>query len=204
MRFATSPRLLHIGREDREAKLKDFIGEDLARRGRRVRRSYLHAAGSCARQPCRARSRPSTTELAEANVTVQAVLLDLDSLTDEPGRPSVLDLVNAEVRLLADVRFTAAHEQMVLSAGRLWLGDCMRRDPAKRDAFEIFHDVNTAAAQHACVSFSRLWAGAQPIRRVRPLAPEVVLAGQKSQAKPLACACPGADLRHTKHIQLRD
>lgn len=179
MRFATSPRLLHIGREDREAKLKDFIGEDLA--ARRAAGSAAHTYTLLARAPDSPVARALgmlATELTEANVTVQAVLLDLDSLTDEPGRPSILDLVNAEVRLLTDVRFTAAHEQMVLSAGRLWLGDCMRRDPAKRDAFEIFHDVNTAAAQHACVSFSRLWTGAQPIRRVRPLAPEVVLAGQ--------------------------
>lgn len=179
MRFANSPRLLHIGREDREAKLKEFIGEDLA--ARRAAGCAEHTYTLLARAPDSPVARALgmlASELAEANVSVQAVLLDLDSLTDEPGRPSVLDLVNADVRLLTDVRFTAAHEQMVLSASRLWLGDCMRRDPAKRDAFEIFHDINAAAAQHACVSFSRLWTGAQPIRRVRPLAPELVLAGQ--------------------------
>jgi hypothetical protein len=179
MRFATSPRLLHIGREDREAKLKEFIGEDLA--ARRAAGSSAHCYTLLARAPDSPVARALgmlATELADANVSVQAVLLDLDSFTDEPGRASVLDLVNADVRLLTDVRFTAAHEQMVLSVNRLWLGDCMRRDPAKRDAFEIFHDVNAAAAQHACVSFARLWASAQPIRRVRPLAPELVLAGQ--------------------------
>lgn len=185
MRFATSPRLLHIGREDREAKLKEFIGEDLA--ARRAAGSAAHCYTLLARAPDSPVARAVAmlaSELADANVSVQAVLLDLDSYTDEPGRPSVLDLVNADVRLLTDVRFTAAHEQLVLSASRLWLGDCMRRDPAKRDAFEIFHDVNLAAAQHACVSFSRLWAGAQPIRRVRPLAPELVLAGQMTDEIP--------------------
>jgi len=183
MRFANSPRLLHIGHEDRQAKLKEFIGEDLA--ARRAAVSDAHCYTLLARAPDSPVARAMAmlaNELADANVSVQAVLLDLDSLNDEPGRPSLLDLANAEVRQLTDVRFTAAHEQMVLSANRLWLGDCMRRDPAKRDAFEIFHDVNVAAAQHACVSFTRLWAGAQPIRRVRPLAPELVMAGHMTDA----------------------
>lgn len=179
MRFATSPRLLHIGREEREAKLKDFVAADLAHR--QAAAADTHCYTLLARAPDSPVARAMAClagELAAANVTVRALLLDLDGYSDEPGRASLLEMTNTDIRLLSDPRFTAAHEQLVLGGGRLWLGDCMRRDPAKRDAFEIFHDHDMAAATHASVSFTRLWTGAQAVRRIRPLAPELVIAGQ--------------------------
>lgn len=177
MRFAT-PRLLTCGREEREAKLKDFIVKDMASRS---------AAGPAftytliARGPDSPVARAAASlagDFAAANVTLRAVLLDLDTMTLEAGRPSVLDMDNADIRLLTDVRFNAAHEQFVLNATDVWLGDCMRRDPTKRDAFEIFHESNAQAAQHAAKSFEKLWASAQPVRRVRPIAPELMYVSQ--------------------------
>lgn len=180
MRLATSPRLLPTGREEREAKLKDFVAANLALR--------LAAAGeesNCytvlARgpdSPVAAALASLASELASSSITVRAILLDLDGMSEDPIKISLLDMSNVEIRLLQDPRFTSAHEQLVLSNGRLWIGDCMRRDPAKRDAFEMFHDQNPAAATHAAVSFSRMWASAKPVRRVRPIAPELVLASQ--------------------------
>lgn len=182
MRFATSPRLLQAGREEREAKLRDFVAADLA--NHQVGGANAHCYTLLARAPDSPVARAVATlssDLAATGIAIRALLLDLECFTDEPGRVSILDIANVEVRLLSDARFTAAHEQLVLSPQRLWLGDCMRRDPAKRDAFEIFHEANAAAAAHAMTSFSRLWMSAQPVQRVRPLAPQLVIAGQMAE-----------------------
>ncbi|MEQ1718938.1 MAG: hypothetical protein ABL907_23635 [Hyphomicrobium sp.] len=180
MRLATSPRLLPVGREEREAKLKDFVAANLTQR--------LAAAGedtNCYTVLARGPDSPVAAALAalagdlrSGNIVIRAILLDLDGMSEDQVKSSLLDMNNVEIRLLQDPRFTSAHEQLVLSSSRVWIGDCMRRDPAKRDAFEMFHDQNPIAATHAAVSFSRMWAGAKPVRRVRPIAPELVLASQ--------------------------
>ncbi|MBL8882320.1 MAG: hypothetical protein JNL45_04600 [Hyphomicrobium sp.] len=192
MRLATSPRLQNIGREEREAKLREFVATALV-----VRRASGDTAPACITLLARAPDSPvaravasMATELTGANISLTAVLLDLDAFTEEPGRPSILDMSNADIRVLADPRFTSAHEQMVLSANIMWLGDCMRRDPAKRDAFELFHHDNPEATSHAVTSFNRLWATAQAVRRLRPLAPQMMVAGSfgegaASQAHPV-------------------
>ena len=192
MRLATSPRLQTIGREEREAKLREFVATALV-----VRRASGDSAPASITLLARAPDSPvarviasMAAELAAANISLTVVLLDLDAFTDEPGRPSILDMSNADVRVLADPRFTSAHEQMVLSANIMWLGDCMRRDPAKRDAFELFHHDNLEATSHAAISFNRLWATAQTVNRIRPLAPPMMVTGSfgegaASQAQPV-------------------
>ncbi len=192
MRLATSPRLQNIGREEREAKLREFVATALV-----VRRASGDSAPASITLLARAPDSPvarviasMATELTAANISLTAVLLDLEAFTEEPGRPSILDMSNADVRVLTDPRFTSAHEQMVLSANIMWLGDCMRRDPAKRDAFELFHHDNPEATSHAVTSFNRLWATAQAVRRLHPLAPQMMVAGSfgegaASQAHPV-------------------
>ena len=192
MRLATSPRLQTIGREEREAKLREFVATALV-----VRRASGDSVPANITLLARAPDSPvarviasMAAELAAANISLTAVLLDLDAFTEEPGRPSILDMSNADVRVLADPRFTSAHEQMVLSANIMWLGDCMRRDPAKRDAFELFHHDNLEATSHAAISFNRLWATAQAVNRIRPLAPPMMVTGSfgegaASQAQPV-------------------
>ena len=51
---------------------------------------------------------------------------------------SLLDISCGEFRVLGDPRFGAAHEQLVVGT-HVWTGDCLRRDPNKRDAFEVYH-----------------------------------------------------------------
>lgn len=56
-----------------------------------------------------------------------------------PALPEVMSQsIDRQFRLLADPRFLDAHEQLVLATDCCWIGDCMRRDPMKRDAFEKF------------------------------------------------------------------
>jgi hypothetical protein len=50
-----------------------------------------------------------------------------------------------------------AHEQLVLGTTFSWQGDCMRRDPETRDAFETFECFNSEAARRAARTFQALW-----------------------------------------------
>ncbi len=50
-----------------------------------------------------------------------------------------------------------AHEQLVLGTTFSWQGDCMRRDPETRDAFETFECFNSEAARRASRTFQALW-----------------------------------------------
>lgn len=83
-----------------------------------------------------------------------------------PSLPDVLaNAADRQFRLLADPRFLDAHEQLVLSSDCCWIGDCMRRDPMKRDAFEKFSEACVPTAQFAIASFERLWRVARPVGR---------------------------------------
>ena len=67
-----------------------------------------------------------------------------------------------EIRIVANPRFLAAHEQLVIGEAAVWYGDSMRRDPDKRDAFASWsHDA--AESLRARQTFTRLWRGAEPL-----------------------------------------
>lgn len=112
---------------------------------------------------------------------VRAVFLDIDTTAEDHGEASILDLGLGEFRVLNDQRFGAAHEQLTLDNTRVWIGDSMRRDPAKRDAFEIYHDCHPAAHRDAVQSFNRVWKLAKPLaKRSKTIAPtEAVIAGEQ-------------------------
>jgi len=67
-----------------------------------------------------------------------------------------------EIRMIANPRFLAAHEQLVIGADAVWYGDSMRREPDKRDAFSSFSTVPTETTR-ARWTFERLWSSAEPV-----------------------------------------
>lgn len=85
-------------------------------------------------------------------------------------------------RILRDIRLFDAHEQIVLGNSASWVGDCMRRDPMKRDAYECYAADCSKTAGWARTSFDRLWAICEPVGDVR----------RTSDDTALASACLGA------------
>lgn len=85
------------------------------------------------------------------------------------------------VRTSTNSRLLDAHEQLVLGPTSSWTGDCMRRDPRERDAFETFGSDNAELSEWALKSFARLWLGARPIlveeRRAAAAREEVAVDG---------------------------
>ncbi len=70
---------------------------------------------------------------------------------------------------MRDPRLLAAHEQLVLAPDRAWIGDCMRREPTKRDTYERFAANAPDVAALATRSFERLWRAAVPMRSMPQL-----------------------------------
>lgn len=189
MRMAPSPRLLQVGREVKEAKLRDFVAEDILRKmsgGQKLGDEYHDGAiytvlARAPDSPVVRALQELAGELADARITIQALFLDIDGAAEDRNQPTLIDLANVEFRLLSDPRFAAAHEQLVLGPAKMWLGDCMRRDPGKRDAFEMFHAEDPAAARNAQISFTRLWGAAKPVGGKAGYAPEFVIASKRTE-----------------------
>lgn len=183
MRLPSPPRIPVVTREDKEAKLKSFIADALA-----ARRDGAERFGETITLVARAPDSPVAQavlamagEIAAANIVVRAVLFENEPMTEDSIAQSLLDVSAIDARFLNDQRFASAHEQLVVGDGRVWIGDCMRRDPAKRDAFEMYHTGNMTTAAHASASFVKLWDKSIAVNRVvsAKVAADVILAGQQ-------------------------
>lgn len=183
MRLPSPPRIPVLSREDKEAKLKSFIADAIAARG-----DSADAFASTITLVARAPDSPVAQavlamagEIAAANLTLRVVLFENEPMSEECVTQSIIDFGAIDARFLNDHRFASAHEQLVAGAGHVWIGDCMRRDPAKRDAFEMYHTANIASAEHANASFLKLWDKATAVTRVvaSTIAADVILAGQQ-------------------------
>lgn len=117
-------------------------------------------------------------EIATAQLPVRIIFAQLenDALPDTWEQDS--RRLACEVRWARRPRLIEAHEQLVLGPLTCWIGDCMRRDPAKCDAFENFIDDCGEAAGCAAVSFERLWVASEPLTKaaaaLAEIAPEAI------------------------------
>jgi hypothetical protein len=156
MVFHPTAQMDIVKREQKENKLAAFIDRHLEE----VRRHGLPIA-VVARSTQSPVVRAVQRVLAEggvrsAGIRVQLLiaLSDLEGLDQGPSS-------GIEVRRLKDGRLLNAHEQMVLGPRTAWIGDCMRRDPAGRDAYECHADDCGITAAWTATSFGHLWDGAE-------------------------------------------
>ena len=68
-----------------------------------------------------------------------------------------------DLRWAKNPRLADAHEQLVLGPNTCWIGDCLRRDPSRRDAYEQFVNADMRTASYMTTSFERLWAASVPL-----------------------------------------
>jgi hypothetical protein len=178
MRISSPSRLMTMSRTDKEARLRDFIVESLT--------ALAESPGSNGSVTMMVRSvdSPTARALGAALAEVPLDALDVkviiaDTRVEDAALPSLRDVAGIEFRLLSDPRFGASHEQLVVGRTHVWIGDCLRRDPNKRDAFEIYHKADPVARKCASVSFEKLWGRAKPLVRLNgaQLSPEMIAAG---------------------------
>lgn len=177
MRIASPPLLMMATRTDKEARLKDFISEGLARRPEGS--ASTEPITIVVRNPDSPAARAAFAALSERDLGVGVRVIFGETNVDDPMAASLLDIICGEFRILGDPRFGAAHEQLVVGT-HVWTGDCLRRDPNKRDAFEVYYPDDAASRLFAAGSFEKLWAAARPVKPIRAdaVAPEIIAAGQ--------------------------
>lgn len=161
----SAPRMNVVRKEDKEARLKDFIRKDISARkasaGAAHPEVYRLIALSIESPVAKALAALSG-ELVEAGIVIEAIFAKPAGLTADTA-VSTFEAAAGGVRCAADVRLLDAHEQLILGPDTVWVGDCMRRDPGKRDAYECYADASAEASQWALRSFRRLWNQAQPV-----------------------------------------
>jgi len=155
MRFSPNARPNVMAREEKEARLRAFVTRHLeahrasgATPGVTAYRLLALSADS----PAACALRDLAPDISAAGVQVEAVLVH---------RLATAKLEGADCRFVTDSRLLDAHEQLVLDRVTVWIGDCMRRDPFKRDAYELYSE-SPVIAGHAARSFAQIWRAAGP------------------------------------------
>jgi hypothetical protein len=99
--------------------------------------------------------------VAGRHLACRIVVTSNDKQVDRVTNPT--PAFTHEIRVVSDARVLDGHEQLVIGDGSIWFGDCMRRDPAKRDGFESFTHGDARAARMARQTFAKLWTLGKPV-----------------------------------------
>jgi hypothetical protein len=178
MRVKTTPPTIDVvKREEKEGRVTGFILEHL---------QAAPADNTECRLIARSISSPVFRALAaiaasgQLHRPVKIILASTDGC--EAGGPTDAARFASAIRIARNPRLLDAHEQLVLGPNTAWIGDCMRREPEKRDAWECYADTCSETALRAGVSFERLWAMCEPTGGARGASatsqmPEFVMAG---------------------------
>lgn len=127
-------------------------------------------------------------ELATRNITVQVVLSDVDPENALRDAWTVISDLSKDAEHSDLIRWAnspgvlEAHEQMNLGQHMCWLGDAMRREPGRRDGFDLFEIDAPQACRLGKQSFNAMWnfATAVPkwlLREVADRRPNATFAG---------------------------
>jgi hypothetical protein len=165
MQSKALPIIAVVKKEEKEAKLKAFIAAHLART---ISDKTQHAVSDrVVLLIARSHESPVVHALASAVAesgdtpfSLKALIL-VPEASPESAWPAEL-AASISCRTIPDLRMLDAHEQLWLDSETVWIGDCMRREPGKRDAYECYADGCTTTAQFVETAFNRLWDKGQP------------------------------------------
>ena len=163
MKAKSPPRMQVVKRDEKEATLTAFINTHigkLATGSKAADDNEILVVALSTDSPVVRALRHSADENQLSDVHIRLILAHI-STTD------LIDDLNSlpaySVNWARNARLLDAHEQLVISTTTSWTGDCMRREPAKRDAFECFADDCAETAAWARTSFERLWSASVPL-----------------------------------------
>lgn len=185
-------------KEERENSLKDFIREalDETLAGRADAVSLLARSPS---SPVVAALLAISDELAERRAGAAIILAGgTAAAANETWDLTFSSRLVHEIRLTSNPRVLDGHEQLIIGDRAVWYGDCMRRDPSKRDAFSLSLPNDAQVARAGRFAFQALWQRAQSIYRNAALSSVVVASSTASGASTVAAvpAGPAETLRH--------
>jgi len=178
-------------REERENSLRDFVRASLDETvNGRVDAIVLLARSPSS--PVVAALLAVSAELAERRVGVAIVLAGGTAAAENEtwNLTFSADLVH-EIRLTSNPRVLDGHEQLIVGDRSVWYGDCMRRDPSKRDAFSLTLENNPEVARAGRFAFRALWQRAQSIYRNTALSSVVVASSDAAGSSTVAVVPAG-------------
>ena len=163
MQTKSPPRMQVVKCDDKKEKLIAFIEEHLDRRasaGDYAGQDEIQVVALSVFSPVVEALKAVTGRPELQNVKIKLIVADTsaDSLLQQLSSFKAIS-----ARWAKNIRLLDAHEQLVLSSSCSWTGDCMRREPAKRDAYECFADDCLDTGRWARISFERLWAISLPL-----------------------------------------
>ena len=165
MRLRPPLRVNVTRHEEKEQKLQAFLSQHIARLrpgSDAAHPTHLLLVARSLESPVVRAITALADDIAAAGLAVRLILAhaDREPLPEDWGRGVAFTY---EMRWARHPRLVEAHEQLVLGPETCWIGDCMRRDPAKCDAYESYVEGCGEAAGCAAVSFERLWHASQPL-----------------------------------------
>lgn len=107
--------------------------------------------------------RALSNELGERQIAVRAVFSDVDPERDLQRAWSTISELSSGrahtdlIKWVSAPGFLEAHEQLILGGKMCWMGDAMRREPGRRDGFDMFEVDSTATCLLAVKNFSAIW-----------------------------------------------
>lgn len=158
MRVMPKARVGVVSKEEKEARLKAFIAAHIETV--RARAAHPPADAPIYRLLALSSDSPAARALEELSSDLAAAGIKVEAILARQSRNGLIAF--AECRFVNDLRLLDAHEQLVLDGESVWIGDCMRRDPLRRDAFEQYADTCAATAARAVRSFAQIWRAAGP------------------------------------------
>jgi hypothetical protein len=154
MRPFTSSRMHVVRKEEKEARLNGFIAAQISALPPAAAGGRLTVIARSCDSPVLKALAAHAEALTAAGVDIRAVVI-LPVGSADPEVKAFLAGVNC--RLGCDVRLLDAHEQLAIGDRVAWIGDCMRREPVKRDAYECYSTDCAETAAYAHRSFERVW-----------------------------------------------
>lgn len=175
MRVRPPLRVTVTRHDEKEHKLADFVRQHLAaaQQGRAASYGVFMLVARSVDSPLVRAMLGLASEISAVGVSLRLILAQVEHEQLPESWERDLGPLACEVRWARRPRLIEAHEQLVIGPETCWIGDCMRRDPTKCDAFESYILDCGEAAGCAAVSFERLWAASVPLRRLG-LPPAVV------------------------------
>jgi hypothetical protein len=179
-------------KEERENNLREFIREalDETAGGRADAISVLARSPS---SPVVAALLALSEELATRGIGAAVVLAGGTlAAANETWNLTFNSNFVHEIRLTSNPRILDGHEQLIVGERSVWYGDCMRRDPAKRDAFNSYLPNDPAAARAGRFAFQCLWQSAHSLYRNSALSSVVVTSPDGAGTKTVDAVPAGA------------
>lgn len=136
----------------------------------------------------------SGAEIVARNIAVRAIFAHLEPEKTSAGWSIAGPEIpfRRELRWARNPRLADAHEQLVLDGETCWIGDCMRRDPSRRDAYEQFANGDVRTSATMALSFNRLWMTCEPLV-IRSLSGGLAVAVNDAALDPALAVIPSCD-----------